>query len=71
VLEKAVREILSANPNINTVKLIGTVYAKFFNVNSGETFNEVLRKIADRRLPSFESVTRTKRTVLNEIKKKK
>ncbi len=71
MLEQQIKKILEDEKNLNVIKLIGTVYAKIYGVGAHETFNEILRKIAERKLPSFESITRTRRKVLHAIKKQK
>jgi len=71
MLEKQVRKILESEKNLNITKFIGTVYAKIYGVGAHDTFNDILRRIADGTLPSFETVTRTRRAVLNAIKEQK
>ena len=44
-------------------KLIGTVYALFYDVDPGTPFVEILTKISNRRLPNFESIRRTRQKI--------
>lgn len=46
--------------------LIGAVYSVFYGVGHGDGFLEVMKKHEDMKLPSFESIRRTRQKVQEE-----
>lgn len=69
MLEQAIKKILSQGKPISAVKLIGMVYATHYGVGAFDTFDSILRKISEKKLPSFETISRTRRKILNENKR--
>ena len=62
---KVVREILLENPKTrdDDMLLFGAFCAKFCLVDADETFYEVMTTAKERGIPSYDSITRTRRKV--------